>query len=388
MLNLKHVVHPIRTAQIATRRLVAHIDLRRFASHSEQHFRGDSRYDLKYVTEGFASRIDASTDDTSMLERICRAYARTVSHPDSALACYGPTEWWGELRQSCLGPAMRALREADIGALRTMYSNFFRDRCSTGLIGVPYGMSKAYFHGPMQDVHRRSYIGDALYRIDYWLSQTGGRFGLPDLAGPEVGNPFGVTIDGTLVQSGSEYHHYCAYKILSRIETTPSVVGEIGGGYGGMAYYLLRDGRRLTYIDFDVPESIALTSYYLLKAFPRLAFLLYGEKDLTVEGLTTSDIVLLPLFEMARIPAGTLTLTFSSHTFGNLSDVAMAEYIGAITRMTREYFLYLGDSRGAERLSSLGRGRFRLLEARSTGWNRHKAPKAGEVESFYRIGGD
>ena len=108
MLNLKHVVHPIRTAQIATRRLVAHIDLRRFASHSEQHFRGDSRYDLKYVTEGFASRIDASTDDTSMLERICRAYARTVSHPDSALACYGPTEWWGELRQSCLGPAMRA----------------------------------------------------------------------------------------------------------------------------------------------------------------------------------------------------------------------------------------------------------------------------------------
>jgi hypothetical protein len=387
MLKLKHVVHPIRTAHIATRRLAAQIDMRRFASHSEQHFRGDFRYDLKNVTEGFASRIDASSDDTALLKRVCRAYARTISHPEAALACYGPTEWWKELRQTCLGPVMRALQEADIGALRPMYANFFRDRCATGLIGVPYGMSKAYFQGPMLDVHRRSYIGDALYRIDYWLSLTCGRFGLPDLAGPGVGNPFGISIDGTLIQSGSEYHHYCAHKILSRLGTAPSVViGEIGGGYGGMAYYLLRDGGgRLTYIDFDVPESLALTSYYLLKALPGLEFLLYGEKDLTAEALAASDIVLLPLFEMARIPVGTLNLTFSSHTIGNLSDDALAEYLGAITGMTREYLLYLGDSRAAERLSSLGRRQFRLLEARSTGWNRHKAPKAREVESLYRL---
>lgn len=389
MLKLKHFIHPVRTARVATKRLAAHIDMRRFASHSKQHFRGDSRYVLKYVTEGFASRVDSSSDDTAVLTRICRAYARTVSHPDSALACYGPTEWWKELRQSCLGPVIRALQEADTDALHTMYANFFRDRCATGLIGVPFGMSKAYFQGPMRDVHRRSYIGEALYRIDYWLSQTGGRFRLADLSGPELGNPFGISIDGTLVRSGSEYHHYCAHKILCRLETMPSgVVGEVGGGYGGMAYYLLRDGGRLRYIDFDVPESIALASYYLLKAFPHLAFLLYGEKDLTVEALATSDIVLLPLFEMARIPPGTFNLTFSSHTMGSLSDVALAEYLGAITRMTREYFVYLGDRHGAERLSSPAHGGLTLLETRFTGWNRHRAPKAGEVESLYRIGRD
>lgn len=362
------------------------IRMRRFGSHSRQHFQGDPRYDLRNVTEGFGSRFDNLSDDTALLERICRAYVRTVSHPQCASASYEATKWWKEIRQSCLGPVIRALQEGDVATLRTAYANFFRDRCGTGLIGVPYGVVKAYFHGPIRNAHRYSYLGDALYRIDYWLSQTGGTFGLADLAGPEVGNPFGVCIDGTLVRSGSEYQHYCAYKILSLVAERPATIGEIGGGYGGVGYYLLRHGERLTYVDFDVPESIALTSYYLLKAFPASSFLLYGEKDLTAEALAASDVVLLPLFEMARMPTASLNLTFSSHTMGDLSDSAMSEYLDAISRMTCDYLLYCGDSHAAQRLSGLGRGgSLRLREARSTAWSRHKAPKASEGEYLYQF---
>jgi hypothetical protein len=366
-------------------RLLAHIKMRRFATQSEQYFRNDLRYDLDNVTEGFASRLDCSSDDTDLLERICKAYVRTTSHPGPVRECFEPTKWWKELGET-LGPVRRALREGDIDALRAMYSNFFRDHCSAGLVGVPYGMAKAYFQGPIRDVHRHCYMGDPLYRIDYWLSQTGGRYGLSDLRGPEVGNPFGVSINGTLVRSGSEYQHYCAHMILSRLDAGRSVVAEIGGGYGGAGYYLLRDGGRLTYIDFDVPESIALASYYLLKALPSLRFLLYGERDLTSEALAAADVVLLPLFEMDRMPAGSLNLTFSSHVLGDLSDSAMAEYLGVITRMTQSHFLYFGESRAAERISNLGGGRLRLLEARSSAWNRHKAPKAPEGEYLYQLG--
>jgi hypothetical protein len=385
MLRLKHLLHPVRTADVAMGRLLAHINIRRFASHNRRYFRGDSRYDLKNVAEGFAPHFDRSSDDAGLLERICRAYARAVSHPQSALPCYGPTEWWKDLRQNSLRPVMRALQEGDVAALRSMYANFFRDPCATGLIGVPYGLVEAYFRGPIQDVYRHSYMGDSLYRIDYWISQTGGRFELADLTGPEIGNPFGVSINGTLVQVGSEYQHYCAYKIRRLLETRPSVVGEIGGGYGGMASYLLRSGVPITYIDFDVPESIALTSYYLLKAFPSSKFLLYGEKELTAEALAASDIVLLPICEMARMPAGSLNLTFSSHTMGDLSDDAMAEYLNNISRMTRDYLLYYGDSRAADRLSRLGGGCLSLLEGRFSGWNRHKAPKASEGEYLYQL---
>jgi hypothetical protein len=216
MRKLKDLLHPGRSAHVARLRLWAHINLRLFAFHSQRHFKGDPRYDLKNVTEGFVPRFDRSSDDTDLLERICRAYARTISRPQPVPACYEPTEWWKDLRQTCLGPVMRALEEGNVGALRVMYSRFFRDRCATGLTGVPYGMLKAYFHGPIRDVYRHTCMGDALYRIDCWLSQTDGRFGLPDLAGPGIGDPCGVVIDGTLVRPGSEYQHYCAHKILDR----------------------------------------------------------------------------------------------------------------------------------------------------------------------------
>lgn len=385
MLRLQHLRHPLRTARVARTRLLAYIRMWRFAFQSKRHFQGDSRYNLNNVTRGFASRLNLSSDDTRLLERICSAYARAVSHPRSPLACYEPTEWWKEVRQSCLGPVIRALREGDIAGLGRMYANFFRDPCAAGLIGIPYGMAKAYFHGPMRDVHRHCYLGDALYRIEYWRSQTGGRYELTDLAGPEIGNPFGVSIGGTLVRSGSEYQHYCASNILGRLGTAPRVVCEIGAGYGGVAYYLLRDRGQLTYIDFDVPETIALASYYLLKAFPSLKFLLYGEAELSADALAASDVVLLPAFEMEAMPADSVSVTFSSHTLGDLSDTAMNEYLCHISRMTANYFLYFGDSRAADRLSSVCEGCLRRVEERSTAWNNHKSSKAREGECLYRL---
>jgi hypothetical protein len=71
---------------------------------------------------------------------------------------------------------------------------------------------QAYFRDPIKDVYRSSYMGDALYRLDYWSSQTGARFELAELADPRIGNPFGVSIDGTLVRSGADYQHYCAQR--------------------------------------------------------------------------------------------------------------------------------------------------------------------------------
>ncbi len=109
-----------------------------------------------------------------------------------------------------------------------------------------------------------------------------------------------------------------------------------------MAYYLLRNGGRIRYLDFDVPESLALASYYLLKAFPSPKFLLYGERDLTAETLAAFDVVLLPLFEMARMPEGTLKLAFSSHLMGDLSDGAMTKYLHLIGRMNHGLFSVFG----------------------------------------------
>jgi hypothetical protein len=42
-----------------------------------------------------------------------------------------------------------------------------------------------------------------------------------------------------------------------------------------MAYFIIRDINEAAYIDLDLPENIALTSYYLLKAFPKKKIILF-----------------------------------------------------------------------------------------------------------------
>jgi putative sugar O-methyltransferase len=376
----KYLLHPIQTAKNAKVLFGTRLGMWKFAKHGDLRFKGDHRYDLQNVTDGFASRIDTTDDDTELLERICAAYSKSIERQQSAPAAYQPTDWWQQVRKQSLGPVINALLTRNIPALRTMYRNFFRNSCSTGLLGAPFGMAKAYFGGNIKDLHRRFYLSHVLYRYDYWKEQTEGRFPLRDLYGPGIGNPFGVQIEGTHIHVGAEYAHYCAHRIDSMLAAGPATVVEIGGGYGSMAYYLLRDRAELTYIDFDVPESIALTSYYLLKAFPNLEFLLYGEEELTSRAIARVDVVLMPAFEIAAMPAASSDVSFSSHAMSDLSVEAMEVYLNNIDRMTRDSFFCIGRKQASELISDLiarEHRSFQLAETRSSGWHSHKISGAG-----------
>jgi hypothetical protein len=380
MVKLKYLRHPIRTANAAKSMFAARLGMWRFAAHGERRYRNDARYDLQNVTVGFMSRIDSSSDDVALLERICAAYIKAVKQQQFVPDVYKATEWWQQVRQRSLGPVMKALLTQDINALRGMYRNFFRDPCSSGLLGAPFGMSEAYFGGTIKDIHRRFYLSHVLYRFDYWMEQTDGRFSLRDLAGPGIGNPFGVLIEGTHVHVGAEYAHYCAHRVGLLLDSEIATVAEIGGGFGAMAYYLLRDRPRVTYLDFDVPESIALISYYLIKSFPHLKFLLYGEKELTREAITQADVVLMPAFELETMPAGSVDVTFSSHAMSDISSEAMTEYLNQIDRITKDWFFYIGKQQTGESISNLLERKddsFRLSETRTSGWHSHKVSGAG-----------
>jgi putative sugar O-methyltransferase len=368
--------------------MTARLNMRRFVLRGDRRFDDDPRYDLQSVTEGFVARPDDGSPNAALLDRICTAYMKAVKQQQFAHETYQATEWWEQQQRSNLKPVIQALMTRDIDTLREMYRNFYRDPCSAGLITLQ-SIAKDYFGETIKDLHRRFYLADALYRIDYWKARTGDRFLLRDLDAPLIGNPFGVMIEGTLVRAGAEYHHHCAHRISGLLGSKTSTVVEIGGGFGGMAYYLLRDRPGTTYIDFDVPESIALTSYYLLRAFPQLNFLLYGEQELTKETLSQADVVLMPAYELAAMPAASADVIFSSHAISDLSHAAMAEYLSEIARITRDYFLYVGNSPSGRAISALVDRQcpsFRLMETRPSEWHSHLVPGTSEVEGLYRVG--
>jgi hypothetical protein len=372
---------PIQVAKTAKLYMAARLNMWKFAKHCERRFRGDIRYDLQNVTNGFLSRLADPHDDSELLERISAAYIRSVQQQPFAPEAYKPTERWQQVRQTALQPFIQALLGRDIAALGNIFRNFYRDRCSSGLLGAPNGMSRAYFGGAIKDVYRRFYLGHVLYRFDYWEAQTGGRFTLRDLAGPGIGNPFGVLIGETHIGVGAEYAHYCAHRIASLVDTPKATIAEIAGGFGGMAYYLLRDKPGVTYLDFDVPERIALASYYLLKAFPQLNFILYGEEKLTWEGLRRSAGALMPTFALAEVPPGGVDVTFSSHALATLPSQAMVEYLNQIERITRGHFFLIGNHEACRSISAWIGGSsdapFQLTDTRPSGWHSHKVSGAG-----------
>jgi hypothetical protein len=371
--SLTNISHPLHRARKAKSWLAAHVHMWRFGNHGRSRFKEDSRYDLQRVTSGFADRIEEVSDDPSLLERICAAYNKTESEPHSVLSAYLAPESVRRLRQGILSRSIRALIEHDTVALGKMYRNFYRDPCSAGLLAAPHGMSKAYFAPQIKDIYRHFYLSHVLYRFDYWKHLTNGSFPLKDLAGSGIGNPFGVVLDGTHIAVGAEYSHYCAQRVAS-------LIAEIAGGFGAIAYYLLRDHRPLTYFNFDLPERVALSSYHLMKAFPHLTFLLHGEKPLTQESLSEVDVALLPISALATLPNASIDVTFSSNGLSNLVPSSMTECLQRIAAITRHSVLAITNQKSSELIAEqLGKGENALtqIDMRTSGWHSHKVSGAG-----------
>ena len=349
-------------------------------------FKDDPRYCPDCVPDGFALRPehdedDAALEDFALLDRICTAYIKAAERQSTAPPAFRPTDWWQRITDKSLGPVARALAMRDLDALRRMYRNFFRDPCSTGLLGLPVDMPKCYFGACIDTFYREFFLGDALHRLDLWRSWTGNRFPLSALGVPNIGNPYGVVIDRVLIRIAAEYQHFYAQEIARLLKpANPGTVMEIGGGFGGMAYYLIRDCPGVKYIDFDVPETIALASYFLLKSFPKLRVTLYGE------ALDDSDIVLMPSFELPQMRGNSVDVSFTSNVLRDMSVPVACEYIDHIVRVTRSHILSL------DRLKTLGlfsdhlsrqAKSFSVTRTRRVFWNSARALQCDELECLF-----
>ncbi len=76
-MKLQYLRHPILTAKKAGSRLSTQAHMWTFAYHGKRRFRGDPRYDLQNVTDGFRVQIDDRADDA----RYWNEFARHTSGP-------------------------------------------------------------------------------------------------------------------------------------------------------------------------------------------------------------------------------------------------------------------------------------------------------------------
>lgn len=100
---------------------------------------------------------------------------------------------------------------------------------------------------------------------------------------PYIGSPYGIKNNEGVVMLESPDYIYVSKRIteiISQLKTSVSIV-EIGAGFGGTAYWLLRlaESSIREYAIIDLPIVNVLQGYFLAKAFGAERINLYGEHN-------------------------------------------------------------------------------------------------------------
>lgn len=324
----------------------------------------------------------ASTEE---IEKISHFYKQWKLEQADADSVYQVSREWLPIYEQYMTEVMQAHARHDIRGLKHMYENFFRHPLSTGLHGLHFNMVEHYMSPGKKPTteHLRTYLEScALGARNFLLSCPATDVG--KLVRPPVGNPYSYDLAGHTIYPGGDYHYTFAEKIsiLLRKLDHP-VIMELGGGFGGMAYYCMREMPHAKYICVDLPENAALQAYYLKSHFPERKIILYGEAFTDGD----YDALIMPGHHMDELKNSSINLSFNSYSLAEMSKEAMENYVRIICNKTLDYFYHLNHVYWEISADSfpIDLNKFQLLFRNPTNWGKDPSQyKLDQHEFLYK----
>ena len=156
---------------------------------------------------------------------------------------------------------------------------------------------------------------------------------------PRFGNQDGGYINDDVFVTYTSFFNQIYSTILKNllIETKNPVIGEIGPGYGEQAYFVLKEINS-KYIAFDLPETLTLSSFFLMNAFKTKKTLLYGEKEFLNDKIKEYDMIFMPSYEISKIHENTFDLMINKHSLGEMLPDVVKNYIYIIKKTSKIFF--------------------------------------------------
>lgn len=263
-------------------------------------------------------------------ERIMESYRAAKDAQRAAAAAYQPAKHWQLTIDHDFAALSEAIREDSREDVEAYLANFRQYN-----LGIEW---EPHLDFGKREV-RKDYVKLLAQLHQLWRLNNPGE-PLTSLYRPESGNPKATyDLSGKPVTVGAftmSYYTSQQRRLIEGMERP--VIGEIGGGYGKMAYYLLRDMPAFCYLDFDLPETLALITYYLFSCFPERRFLLYGEGDLNEAALSQYDFILLPNFCIDALPDLSCDLFVNKNSLGEMKKETVEAYLRHIDRTCRGHF--------------------------------------------------
>jgi len=354
----------------------------------EEQLRTDLTYSPARLRLAFEARPNDDIDDADAIRRIIEAYSKAKSVQRTLGAEYHESNEWLPVYSSYLKPIMTALAGRNVDAVRQTYRNFWRDPCSTGLVGLPVDMATIFFGEEIKPKFRRLALRDGGYRLRLWHDLAGKTAAVSQLVSPTIGNPYGYLVEGQFVKAGSDYlHHYAAHLARLAKASKKQVVVELGGGFGGMAYYLLRDNPDITYLDYDLPENMALAAYYLITAMPNKRIALFGETEPALGPTTDYDALLMPSFALRDLPERSAGVVFNSYSLAEMSPLTISLLVTEFMRIAGTYIFHVNHNSHSKMIADdfgFEAGPFDRIYKIPAMWNHARNQDMDEYEYLYQ----
>jgi hypothetical protein len=311
----------------------------------------------------FLAPAKSTPADVALCERLIFAHQRATSRSaeDTSLS-----PLWSEITQRHQGGLQRALEKKDPNLLAGELSSMFRKE-------FLYGIASGHLY-----THARSAVGARIWSMRYLddivslaeylgvvrtecpeqgvvayalkdgldalverIEQTLG-FGI---GFPPVGAPYGIQARGSLITMEAPEHIYVACRIARALgdhlpktfSASPNIV-EIGAGFGGTAYWLLRL-RNLAvqrYTLVDVPNANVLQGYFLSQVFGTSHVRLFGES--TGEHPQQPIITILPPQGIGELRERDVDMLINQNSMPEMPEETVASYLAWARETLRGLF--------------------------------------------------
>ena len=143
-----------------------------------------------------------------------------------------------------------------------------------------------------------------------------------------------MRIGGKLVTIDTLTHGYAVYRLGQMGATSDSVVAEIGGGYGCLAYLFYGAGFH-HYAIYDLPWVNTLQGYFLIRSLPPGSVRLYGEGD--------GSLQVMPHWCFHRLPKRSVDYVINTNSMPEMNPDTAREYLVRIRELVRGSFLSINQ---------------------------------------------
>ncbi len=175
---------------------------------------------------------------------------------------------------------------------------------------------------------------------DWLIHEIEKKIGVP-VAPPDIdGGVFKLKMGNGYFMSRDILSLYAAWRLRQLVDPQNGSITELGPGVGKVALYASRFGF-LDYSLFDLPRMNVVQAWYLIKALPEREVVLFGET-----AKSKNSIKILPWWEFLKVNQKKYDLTFNEDGLPEMDRGIVMDYLEAIKKNTKKYFLSINHERG------------------------------------------